>query len=293
MIIVIKNKYLRLAVDTLGAQMMELTAQSGQQYLWNGDPDYWKDRAPNLFPYVGRFTQGRYTLNGVSYNMGIHGFAASMEFDVVKQNESSVSFLLKSNTRTAEQYPFDFSFQITYTLEGNTVKICYEVENRSKSVMPFGLGGHPGFCVPFEKDTVFTDYYLRFCCPSYPSRVGHTPSCFLSGVDSPYLLEEDRVLWLKHSLFDEDAVVLKNMAREVALCCVGSARKIIVSYPQMPYLGIWHWPQKDAPYVCIEPWTSLPSRQDVVEEFLCKSDLIHLAPGGSYCNSWSITIEEE
>lgn len=27
-----------------------------------------------------------------------------------------------------------------------------------------------------------------------------------------------------------------------------------------------YWPKTDAPYVCVEPWTSLPSRQDVVEE---------------------------
>ena len=59
------------------------------------------------------------------------------------------------------------------------------------------------------------------------------------------------------------------------------------------YLGIWHMPHTDAPYVCIEPWASLPSRQDVVEELSCKSDLIHLAPGAKYENQWSITITEE
>ena len=83
------------------------------------------------------------------------------------------------------------------------------------------------------------------------------------------------------------------MARRVTLCSAKTNRSVTVTYPQMPYLGIWHMPHTDAPYVCIEPWASLPSRQDVVEELSCKSDLIHLAPGAKYENQWSITITEE
>ena len=58
----------------------------------------------------------------------------------------------------------------------------------------------------------------------------------------------------------------------------------------MPYLGMWHVPNTDAPYLCIEPWSSLPARQNVVEDFACKSDLIQLGPGKTYINTWSITI---
>ena len=32
--------------------------------MWNGDPAYWKGRAPNLFPYVGRLTNDCYTYGG-------------------------------------------------------------------------------------------------------------------------------------------------------------------------------------------------------------------------------------
>lgn len=52
-------------------------------------------------------------------------------------------------------------------------------------------------------------------------------------------------------------------------------------------------PKTDAPYLCIEPWRSLPSRQDVVEEFDCKSDLVHLAPGGEYQNCWKVAVTGE
>ena len=120
--------------------------------------------------------------------------------------------------------------------------------------------------------------------------MGFTPQVFLSGQDQPYPLKEGKYLPLRHDLFDEDAVILKNMSREITLRSRVSPHGVQVSYPDMPYLGLWHVPNTDAPYLCIEPWSSLPARQNVVEDFACKSDLIQLGPGKTYINTWSITI---
>ena len=91
-------------------------------------------------------------------------------------------------------------------------------------------------------------------------------------------------------MFDEDAIILKNMAREVTLKSKTSSRSVTVSYPQMPYLGIWHWPRTDAPYVCIEPWCSLPADAGKITVFEEQRDLIALEPGKTYQNDWTITI---
>lgn len=114
---------------------------------------------------------------------------------------------------------------------------------------------------------------------------------YLSGREEDFPLEQDRILRLHHRLFDDDAITLKNMARAVTLRAENGP-SITMRYPDMPYLGIWHTTGSDAPFVCIEPWTSLPSRQDVVEDLWCKSDLIQLAPGKEYQNGWNITIEQ-
>lgn len=290
--ITIQNQFLSLTVDTLGAQMMHLCS-GGTEYLWQGDPQYWPDRAPTLFPFIGRLTNNRYRFCGKVYPMGIHGFAASQEFVVEKQESDSVTLLLTENEKTLEQYPFLFTLHITYVLEERQVKVCYLVENRGENTMPFGIGGHPGFRVPLEEGERFEDYTLEFSQQCQPDRVGFTPSVYLSGHDTPYPLEEGKMLPLRHDLFDEDAVILKNMARKVTLRSNISHHAVTVSYPRMPYLGIWHWPKTDAPYVCVEPWSSLPARQDVVEEFSCKSDLIQLEPGKTYENTWAITITRE
>lgn len=46
--------------------------------------------------------------------------------------------------------------------------------------------------------------------------------------------------------------------------------------------------KKRAPYLCIEPWTALPARQDVVEELSQQPDILRLEPGQRYENKWEI-----
>ena len=292
MLITITNGVLSLMVDTLGAQMMSLQRR-GTEYLWQGDAKYWGDRAPILFPFIARLTNDSYTFMGKTYPMTIHGFANASEFTVAEQGEGYLALELCSSEQTKIHYPIDFIFRVIFRLEGDSLHTTYHVENKSDVTMPFGIGGHPGFKVPVSEAEKFEDYYLEFSLPCQPDRVGFTPAVFLSGHDEAYPLADGTRIDLRHDLFDADAIILKNMAREVTLKSRVSSHRVTVSYPQMPYLGIWHWPHTDAPYVCIEPWSSLPSRQDVVEEFACKSDLVQLESGCVYDNTWTITIGGE
>ena len=147
--------------------------------------------------------------------------------------------------------------------------------------------------IPPAKGTAFEDYELHFSHACQPDRVGFTEACFLNDHDTRYPLENGTTIKLRHDLFDDDAIVLKNMVCRVTLCSAKTNRAVTVIYPQMPYLGIWYMlPHTDAPYVCIEPWASLPSRQDVVEELSCKSDLIHLASGAKHEDTWSVMIDD-
>lgn len=293
MLISIQSEFLRLTVDSIGAQMMELCAKNGRQYLWDGNPAYWKDRAPVLFPFVGRLTENRYLFRGAPYSMGIHGFAAASEFHAEARAENTLLCRLTSNQETLRQYPFSFVFEVQYRVIDRTVEITYAVENHSALTMPFAVGGHPGFRVPFEEGASFEDYVLQFTTPCRPERIGFTGDVFLSGRNQTFALEEDRLLHLRHALFDEDAIVLQHMSREVRLFSGKTSEAIRVSFPDLPYLGLWHMPRTDAGYLCIEPWSSLPARQNIVEELHCRSDMLHLAPGNTYQTRWSVTIEEK
>lgn len=290
MLYTIHNDALTVAIDGLGAQLMSITAADGTEYLWNGDPAYWAGRAPNLFPYVGRLTNDRYTYGGKTYEMTRHGFAKRTVFTPVDQGVENLTLRMTDTPESRESYPFAFRFDISYVLEGSTLVIVYAVENLGGETMYFGLGGHPGFRVPLEAGKNFEDYRLTFARPSQPCQVLLSDSYMLSGRDAAYPLENGTTLPLRHALFDHDAVILKNFERTMTLSAGEGTRGLTLSCPRMRYLGIWHQPGTSAPYVCLEPWASLPSRQDVVEDLAQQNDLLSLEPGQRYENRWTITI---
>ena len=79
----IGNQFLSVSVNEMGAELWSILGCDGTQYLWQGDPRYWKDRALTIFPYVARLTQGRYVMDGQEYEMPIHGFAPHSRFHLI------------------------------------------------------------------------------------------------------------------------------------------------------------------------------------------------------------------
>lgn len=286
----IQNEKLTVVISDRGAELQSIQTADGHEYLWQSDPVIWTDRAPNIFPYVARMTEGKYTLNGKEYKMDIHGFLKDLVLDVEEQSQTAITFCLHSDEKTKAQYPFDFVYRITYQVEQNRLLLTTSVENKGRDRMYFGFGGHPGFQVPMEEGLAFEDYMLSFDQTAQPYRIGFDESCFITGQDTRYPLIDGDKIALHHDLFDDDAIVLKHMARKVRLGSEKGTRSVTVSYPDFPILGIWHRPKTEAPYVCIEPWSSLPSRSGIVEELSQQADLIHLEAGKTYSNTWSIDI---
>jgi galactose mutarotase-like enzyme len=103
-------------------------------------------------------------------------------------------------------------------------------------------------------------------------------------------LEGGRILRLRHELFDNDAIFLRNVASGVTLRCADGKRSVHMSYPNLPQLGFWHKPHSDAPYVCIEPWSSYPSPDGKVDDLETKQATHPLEPQGVYRNVYTITF---
>ena len=274
----IHNDTLRVGADTLGAELSFITGTNGTDYLWPGQSTIWQDRAPNLFPYVARLTEGKYSYRGMFYPLPIHGFASRSQFTGELLSKTEMLFSLSSTAETLETYPFPFRFTVGYRLEENRLYLEYTVENAGSDLMHFGIGAHPGFRVPLESGLGFRDYFIEFPFSCQPQRIGFTEQCFLNGEDSPFPLQEGRFLPLSHSMFDNDAIVLRNMPRQATLRSLKGSKAVSVSFPDMPYLGIWHRPGTDAPYICIEPWKSLPSRQGIIEDLETQPTLETLSP---------------
>lgn len=220
------------------------------------------------------------------------GRQRSESFSVYCQTDRRKIFLSGtklSDENTKAEYPFDFVYRVKYELDEAKLNVIYEVKNLDTKTMYFGIGGHPGFKVPFVKGTEFEDYYLEFAEDAHPLRVIFSDDCFVLGKEE-FRVPDGGKLPLKHSLFDSDAIVLENTMGHVALKCRKSPASISVKYEDMRYVGFWHCPGTDAPYVCIEPWSSLPSRKGVVEDLEKQEDLNRLLPGETYKNSFCISL---
>lgn len=289
MIHTIQNEFLTVSAAEKGAELMGILGADGTEYLWQGDAKYWSDRALNIFPYVARLNEGKYYLDGELHEMAIHGIAPYRNFTVTENDGSRMVFELRADEKTYAEYPRNFVFQIVYALQGKTLTVSFRCENLDGKTMYFGLGGHPGFNVPLAPGKKFEDYRLRFAENCEPYRVGFNADCFVTHEDVPFRLENGTDIPLRHDLFDDDAIVLRDMAREVTLGC-GEGPGVTVRFPGMQYLGLWHWPRTDAPYICIEPWCSLPADAGSITVFEEQRDLIALEPGKTYQNDWTITI---
>ena len=99
-----------------------------------------------------------------------------------------------------------------------------------------------------------------------------------------------RRLSLHHNLFDNDAIILKDAPSRVVLASEKGSARIEMETSHLGYLGIWHKPASDAPYVCIEPWSSLPARKDIIEDLEKQDNLVSLKPDGYYTGFFKVKI---
>ena len=289
----ISNDQIEVTVSDVGAELMSIKSlKDGTEFLWQGDPAFWAGRAYNLFPICGRLAEGKYTFRGETYEMNLHGFVRKSTLDATVLARDKIDFGLRSDERTKAMYPFDFEYHICYSLVGSTVKMEISVINHTDSTMPFALGGHPGFNVPLAGAGAFDDWRLEFCPECEPVHVVFSDACLTTEERKPFPLEDGKILRLRHDLFDHDAVVLAGTSHRVSLKSDLSPHSVTVEVPDaMKYLGIWHAPKKEAPYVCIEPWTSLPAYDGRVDDLETKEDMFELSPLASYELIWTITVE--
>ena len=290
--ITLQNECLQVEISEVGGQITSIKDKKDQtEFLWSGDPTYWKGQAPNLFPYIGRLVEGKYIYKGTEYQLTKHGFARDLKMDVLLKSDDRVTFSLGDNEKTLEMYPFHFHFMTSYRLVGRMIQITFTVENKGKETMYFGVGGHPGFNVPLERGFSFEDYYLEFAESSKAKQIDFSDDMFALHTATDYELVDGKRIPLHHDLFDRDAVVLKDVAKSVTLKANGAKHQVTVQYPDMAYVGFWHMDHTDAPYVCIEPWSSLPAYSGVVTDLEKQDNLISLEAGKTYENRWSISCE--
>ncbi|MGN7764160.1 aldose 1-epimerase family protein [Paenibacillus sp. 22594] len=287
---ILRSSSAQAEISTLGAELVSFTRKdTGTEYIWSGDAAYWTGRSPVLFPIIGAVRNGEIKVQGQAYKLANHGFARRSEFTVVEASESHAVFRLTSSEHTLASYPFQFNLYITYTLNENTLKLDYRVENIDQQDIFFQLGTHPAFNCPLDENGSFSDYVLEFSeTETLEREFLNSAGLRISGKSEP-VLKGERILPLTHEMFKDDALVFQNVAsRQITLKSKLTGKSVAVSFEGFPDLGIWQ--KLNAPFLCIEPWQGFADRDTFDGELQDKEGVIALVPGANFASSLTIEI---
>ena len=282
----VENEYLKLTVTTWGAQVKSVVRKcDGVEHIWQADPEVWGYHAPILFPHAGKVVDGKIEAKGKVYESGQHGFARLMEHDFVEQSADTIVLELCSNEETLAKFPYEFRLISTFTLEGDTVHHTLTVENLDSEKLPFGIGYHPAFTVPFDDKHVATDYELRFSEMESPICINNLPTGLMHG-DLYHLPTNIMSLSVDEKLFDMDSHCMVNLkSATLGLYEKGSGRGVVYNIQEFPYTLLWSKPGMPK-FICIEPWHSLPSPENGSIKWEEKAAAAVLQPG----EAWSCTL---
>ncbi|MEY8523042.1 aldose 1-epimerase family protein [bacterium 1XD8-76] len=252
----LKKEKLEATILSKGAELVSLK-KDGTEYMWCGDPTYWDRTAPILFPFVGSLNGKQYRYDGKTYHIGQHGFARDMEFDLVSESDTKLVMEVRETAETMEIYPFHFLLELSFELGEDGLTVGWKVKNTDEKTMYFSIGGHPAFNCPMGGRGSQSDYALRFQKEGRPLQeivselIGE--GGLVTGERITFGLE-DGYLAVTPNLFDADTIVLEDgQTDEVSLCDPEGKEYVCVKFP-MPIVGIWTPIEKNAPFLCIEPW---------------------------------------
>ena len=280
------NDELKVKIKLAGAEILSVQEQTlDYEYMWQADPEVWGSTAPVLFPIVGRVRNFRYQFDGQEYEIPQHGiFRRNDACYVLNRGEDWVSIALDSSEETKLSYPFDFRFVVTFQLQKNKLVVKHTAENTGDRPMFCSIGGHPGFKIPHGIENYKIKFSEAETCDRYVvGQNGLIKSASISG------LENSKEIQVTKNLFDNDALVFKNIKSKVVSIVDGGGRPAIsMELGNFPYLGIWSKP--GASFICIEPWQGIADSEDFNGSLDQKEGIVKVESRTHLTRSYRVTF---
>jgi galactose mutarotase-like enzyme len=282
----IENDILKVKIKSAGAELFSLySKQTQMEYLWQAG-EAWPKHAPVLFPIVGQLKNNAYFYEGKSFSLDRHGFARNKTFKITEQDPYHIAFDLSDNHETQSVYPFPFLLTVKYEINKNNLVITYLVKNTGSRTMLFSIGAHPAFKIPLVNGEKYDDYYLLFEKDEMPEQ--YLLQNGLTSQSKKKIHLDQQMLFLTKSLFNNDALVIKNLKSElITIKSKHANHGLHFTFRGYPYFGIWA--AKDADFICLEPWHGIADHIDHNQELDKKEGIISLLPEKTFTCSYQMT----
>lgn len=288
----LENEFIKISAHPHGGELHNLISKKeNTEFLWNGNPQYWKYHSPILFPIVGKVKDGKYRVSNETYELPQHGLARISEFEVVEKEKDFITFSLKWDKDTLKVYPYKFELLITYTLIKNSVKVTYTVRNLDDKKIYFSVGAHPAFLCPIMENETMDDYYFEFNEKENAKIMLLASGGLFIHEKEDYLKNEDKI-HLSKELFSNDALVFSDLkSTKISLKSKNHNKSLTMDYTGFPYLGLWSI-ATGAPFVCIEPWCGHADFIDFDGELKDKPGIVSLEENGVFERFYTLTVTE-
>ena len=190
-------------------------------------------------------------------------------------------------------YPGDFTCIVRYTLDGGTLTKEHIVQNDSDTEMYYEVGGHDGYSLCLCQGEELTDYFVEFEGTEALHPILTDENVVLSRDHGDLPLADGR-LYLTRETFRDDAMILDDLpVRRAMIGCTKNDKRVTMDFADFPYFALWS-PHKafDVPFVCLEPWSTLPDGGYLDHAIESKVGVRVLGPGERETLTFSTTVTE-
>jgi aldose 1-epimerase len=269
----------------------------------NGRPT--RSGIPVLFPFPNRIRDGRYSWAGNDYHLplndpvqknAIHGFACRVPWRVVDRGADTESAWVTGEFRCGADapdqrplWPADHELRLTVRLGRNLLRLEATVRNPDSVALPFGLGYHPYFKLPFTPDGRADDCTVEVPASAFWELEANCPTGRRIGVDEARDLNGPRrfgSLQLDDILtgLPARAARMDGLIERGAIAGAGGPPLRVFCAPAFREMVVFTPPHRQA--FCIEPYTCTTDAINLQARGVDAGWLV-LPPGGT----WSAAVE--
>ena len=287
----LENDKLCVQVRSYGAELRSIKERADEtEYLWEGNPQWWKYSSPVLCPIVGKLQDGKYRVNGNEFELPGHGFGRISEYQLVERRQDYIEFALKWSEESLASYPWKFQLNVAYALKDKTVEVIWKVQNLDDKEMVYSIGAHTAFRCPLVQGEEFSDYYLKFNQEEDNLNMPlNSKGQFLKAQGDTHL--QGQQLDLNYEMFAGDALAYKGLKSDVvSICSHKSDKKVSMEAKDFPFWGFWTPAQGGAPFLCLEPWQGHADYEGYDGEFAEREGSLKLASGETQKFHYTIRI---
>lgn len=253
----------------------------GEETVNDNGKVFWKRRWSVLFPNVGKCKKNQTIMNSKNYEIQPNGFVKDLEFEPITKLDNFHSYVLKSNDKILEKYPYKFSLYVTYRLDENKLTTIYKVINEGNVDMPFGIGSMPAFKIDLEQ-LKNGNYYLEFEEEEKKIHFLYLIDGLVGTEYAKNIMEDKKTITLTADMFKNDAIIMKGItSKKVTLKRKDTGKKVLsIDCSNFPYLSIWS--KTNSPFLCISPWMTTPDNVKTTGVFRQKGDIIIISPNQEF-----------